>query len=431
MKAITRAAERLDASTPPDRDRAVDGLRALALTGVVVGHWLVGGLMVSADGLVITSPLAAMSWLSPASWILQMLGLFFLVGGRVAALGWNRTRDRAREAALVNGSDPAESAVYRQWLRARLTRLTRPVIAVVVVGAALLPVLSVMGVPNRTLLSAVTLVVQPLWFVAVYLGVTALTRALVAADRRWGLWACVPGVLVVAAVDLARYGPWADQVPDGIAWLTVLPGYGIGYQLGIAWAAGRFDRLASAWLLAGAGAALFAVLVTVGGYPSSMVGVPGEVRGNAHPPSLLVVALAAAQCGVAITAHGRVQQLLRRRVLWAGVVAVNLAALSILCWHQVAALIPSVTAAQAGWVVPGLTDAPDSPGWLLARFAWFPLLLLLLVVLCRLVRPFESGRPSDALRPFRRLRPAAPSVPSEQPSASGTTPAPAAHPPRR
>ena len=83
--------------------------------------------------------------------------------GRVSALGWSRTRDRTREARLVRGRAQApsgrvhaESAVYRTWLRARLTRLTRPVLAVVVVGAAVLPLLSVTGVPDRTLVSALS-----------------------------------------------------------------------------------------------------------------------------------------------------------------------------------------------------------------------------------------------------------------------------------
>lgn len=439
MTALARVVERIDSATPRDRDRALDGLRALALAGVVVGHWMVGALVLDGDGsdgaggLAIASPLAEMGWLAPASWVLQMLGLFFLVGGRVAALGWTRTLDRSPAAAAESGSVTplaTTSDLYRRWWRARWTRLTRPVLAVVVTGAVVLPLLSVAGVPDRTLLSAVTLVLQPLWFVGVYLVLTGLTWVLVAADRRWRLWACAPGVLLVAAVDLARYGPWADQVPSGIGWLTVLPGFGIGYQLGIAWAAGRLDSRRVGWLLAAAGAVLFTALVTVAGYPSSMVGVPGEVRGNAHPPSLLVVALAATQCGLAVLAREHVARLLRNRVLWAGAVLVNLSALSILCWHQVASLLPSTVVAQAGWVVPGLTDAPGSPGWLLARLAWLPLLTLLLVAICRLARPFESGRPVDAGHLLRRVHPGA-SGPSAPRAASPAAPAPAARPPTR
>jgi len=38
-------ARRIDAATPPQRDRAVDALRALAIAGVIGGHWLVTALV--------------------------------------------------------------------------------------------------------------------------------------------------------------------------------------------------------------------------------------------------------------------------------------------------------------------------------------------------------------------------------------------------
>lgn len=37
------AVERIHAYTPAHRDRAVDGLRAVALLSVPLGHWLLGG----------------------------------------------------------------------------------------------------------------------------------------------------------------------------------------------------------------------------------------------------------------------------------------------------------------------------------------------------------------------------------------------------
>src|SRR5690606_26488197 len=41
LRRIGAAARRVDAATPPERERAVDGLRAVAICGVVLGHWLV------------------------------------------------------------------------------------------------------------------------------------------------------------------------------------------------------------------------------------------------------------------------------------------------------------------------------------------------------------------------------------------------------
>ena len=68
---MTRAAARLrdhaariDAATPPHRDRAVDALRALAIAGVIIGHWLVTALVVTSGrtGPVLhdASPLASL-----------------------------------------------------------------------------------------------------------------------------------------------------------------------------------------------------------------------------------------------------------------------------------------------------------------------------------------------------------------------------------
>src|SRR4029077_6277574 len=93
---VRQLARRLDAATPPQRDRAVDALRALAIAGVIGGHWLVTALVTgtrngqSQQGTVLSdnSPLASMPWLAPLSWVFQTLAVFFLVGGYSAARGY-------------------------------------------------------------------------------------------------------------------------------------------------------------------------------------------------------------------------------------------------------------------------------------------------------------------------------------------------------
>ncbi|MFJ3584237.1 acyltransferase [Streptomyces sp. NPDC090127] len=366
-------AARVEARTPAHRDRAVDGLRALALLAVPTGHWLLGGFTLSADGAIHNaSPLAAFAGLAPVSWILQMLGIFFLVGGYASALSFRR-----------------HEGSTRAWLTGRLARLGRPVLGVTAVWAALLPLLHHgFGVPGDTLRTASTLVIQPLWFVGVYAVVTALTPLCLRAARRTGVWAAAPLLGSVAVVDLLRYGPYADAVPSWLSVLNILPGWLFAYQLGVSWGEGRVTRR-HAWGLLLGGAALFAALLLVFGYPASMVGVPGEVRTNSHPPSLLVLALAAAQGGAAILLRDRLGTLLRRPALWAPVVVVNLSAMTVLCWHQTAMLAAAIPAAYAG-EVPGLVGAPDSVGWILARLAWMPLFAGLLVLIGRYARRFES-----------------------------------------
>jgi Acyltransferase family len=375
-------AGRIDRATPPARDRAIDGLRALAILGVVLGHWAVMAVTVAGDGALRgTSPLLALPALAPFSWALQMLGLFFLVGGYQAAGSLERARSRGRS--------------YGVWLRSRLLRLARPVAAVTAALGAALPVLALAGVPAGTLRTTTVMVVQPLWFVGIYGLVTALTPLALALERRLGVLAALPPLLVVALVDLLRYGPWADAMPGWLGMVNVLPGWSFAYLLGVAWAHGRIGRRAAA-VLAAAGAALGLLLVLRLGYPASMVGVPGAGRVNSHPPSLLVPALAAFQSGLAVLLRDRIGVLLRRPAAWAGVALANLGAMTIFCWHQVASMTLSGAAlALAPTGVPGLHDAPDGPLWVVDRLAWFPAYAAVLAGFVVLARRFEG--PWDAV----------------------------------
>ena len=372
-------ARRIEAATPPDRERAIDGLRALAIAGVVIGHFLVMALTVGRDGsLHGTSPLEHLPAFAPLSWALQLLGLFFLVGGYSSA----RSLERARSRGVP----------YRSWLTGRLVRLVRPVLAALVALSAALPLLGLAGVPAGTLRTAAVMEVQPLWFIGVYVLVTALTPCWLALEDRFGVWAAAPGVLVVAAVDLARYGPWQHVVPGWLGLVNVLPGWSFAYLLGIAWAHGRIGRRGSLLLAAGGGA-LGLLLVLRLGYPASMVGVPGSARVNSHPPSLLVPALAALQCGLAIRLRDHVERLLRRPGLWAAVALANLNAMTIFCWHQIALVtLTGATLVLAPGGLPGLHDTPDGIGWVLHRMAWFPAQLAVLAGFVLLARRFEGPR---------------------------------------
>ncbi|MBO0913081.1 acyltransferase family protein [Streptomyces laculatispora] len=365
-------AARVDARTPAHRDRAVDGLRALALLAVPTGHWLLGGFRLDDGGaLHNASPLSAFGALAPFSWVLQMLGVFFLVGGYASVLSYRRKKS-------TTGA----------WLRGRMARLGRPVLGVTAVWAVMIPVLYALGVPGDTLRTGSTLVIQPLWFVGVYTVVTALTPYCIRMARRFGGWAAAPLLGAVAVVDLLRYGPLADVMPSWLSVLNILPGWLFAYQLGVSWGVGRIGKRGAAALLVGGGV-LFAALLLFFHYPASMVGVPGEARTNSHPPSLLVLALAATQSGAAILLRRRIGRLLRRPLVWAPVVVINLSAMTILCWHQTAMLAAAVPASFAG-AVPGLTTGPDTVGWVLARIAWMPVFAGLLVLIARYARRFEA-----------------------------------------
>lgn len=156
-----RVVARIEAATPPGRDRAVDALRALAILGVVGGHWLVTALVADSGTVRGASPLVYLPHLTPVSWVFQTLAVFFLVGGMVAAGSWASARKRG--------------VPYGQWIGARLARLFRPVAAVLVVWTLAAGAMLVSGVGEPTVLALAKLVWSPLWFLLVFAALTALT----------------------------------------------------------------------------------------------------------------------------------------------------------------------------------------------------------------------------------------------------------------
>jgi len=366
-------AARIDAATPPGRDRAVDALRAFAILGVVLGHWLVTALIVTGGGeLRAASPLAAMPAFTPVSWVLQTLAPFFLVGGYTAAKGY-RPGDR-----------------WASWPRRRLVRLMRPVPFLLAAWVPMAGALLWAGLSPGTIHALIKLVLSPLWFLAVYGTLTALTPLIVRFHRRAGTLPAVAVVLALtAAIDLVRFGL---DGPEWIGWGTVLTGWLVPFLLGIAWADGTLgSRRAAAAMLAG-GVAATAALVTCAGYPASMVGVPGAEVSNLNPPTLAAVAFGIAQAGLALLVRDRLARWMRRPRAWAPVALANLAAMTIFLWHQTAMMAVTVAALTVTRTAPGLHTAPDHPTWALDRLAWLPAFAAALAGLLALAHRFE--RPS-------------------------------------
>ncbi len=377
-RAVTRDGwvARISAATPVGRDRVVDGLRAYAMVGVVLGHWLVSGLALdSAGALRQASPLRAVPVLAPVSWVLETLGLFFFVAGYAAA-------------ASRAGRDGGTLA----WLGARLARLLPPVLVFLAVWVPALLLLSWAGVSYRTRWTTGKLAISPLWFLAVLVGLTLLTPAVLAAVRRFGAWAALGPLVVVAVVDLLRFGLW-PTAPAALGWINVPAGWLVPYLLGAALARGgmRGRWTGPALLVAGLVGAV--VLVLTAGYPVSMVGVPGDGRSNLDPPSLAVVSVALAQIGAARCLWGPLTRLLRRPVAWAGVAVVNLTLFTVFLWHQSSLLLVVGVSNWLAGPLPGLLERPTDAGWIAARLLWLPVFALVLALLCAVFRPVERLRP--------------------------------------
>ncbi|MFK0023588.1 acyltransferase [Streptomyces sp. NPDC090798] len=385
--AIGDGARRIDAATPAERDRAVDALRAFAILGVVLGHWLVTALVADGGALHTASPLQHMPWLAPISWVFQTLAVFFLVGGHVATKSYASAR--------------ARGTTYGQWLHARLRRLFKPVAAVLTLWTVATVGLLASGTGVGTVHTLVKLALSPLWFLLVFAGLTAATPLLTRLNPLWPL-------AVVLHVDLMRFGLGG---PSWLGWVNVAAGWMVPYTLGAAWTRGELDRRRAGWVLLLCGAAATAALVTWADYPASMVGVPGAAVSNLNPPTLAAVTFGLAQCGLALLLREPLRRWLRRPLAWAAVALVNLSAMTIFLWHQTSMMAVTAVGLPAG-SLPGLHMVPDGLGWVAARLAWLPVFAFALGVCWVAFRSYEqgprrrSGRPSRVVRVHRRGGPA-------------------------
>ena len=375
---------RMDAATPAERDRAVDALRAFAILGVVLGHWLVTALVADGGALHTASPLQHLPWLAPISWLFQTLAVFFLVGGHVATKSYASAR--------------ARGTTYGQWLGSRLARLFRPVAVVLALWTVIAAGLLASGTGFETVHALAKLALSPLWFLLVFAALTAATPLLTRINPLWPL-------AVVLHVDLLRFGFGG---PAWLGWVNVAAGWMVPYTLGAAWTRGELDRRRAGWVLFGLGTAATAGLVAWAGYPASMVGVPGAAVSNLNPPTLAAVTFGLAQCGLALLLREPLRRVMRRPAAWAAVALANLSAMTIFLWHQTGMMAVTALGLLAGRL-PGLHTTPDDLGWVLARLLWLPAFALALTVCWAAFRSYEqsvsrrrTARPSRVVLVHRR-----------------------------
>ncbi|GAA3384312.1 acyltransferase family protein [Cryptosporangium minutisporangium] len=367
-----RSAAALAAATPADRDRYVDLLRIVSIGVVVLGHWLMLTLRVDDGRLRAGNVLAELPAAQLLTWAFQVMPLFFLVGG-------------AAHAAALR-SHHRRGGTYPEFLVARLRRLLAPtavflgIWTVIAVATEVTGVQAGDGTVAELTRTATRTVVQPLWFLGVYLGVVGLAPLMYAAHRRWG--AVVPVALVVAAagVDAARLLGGVEAIGAlnvALVWLAA-------HQVGYLYADGMLTRRVGALLVGGGLAATTLLTLVLDWYPVSMVGLPGAPVSNMNPPTLALVAHGAWLTGLVVLARGPVTRWLSRPRVWTPVVAANGVVMTVFLWHLTALFV------LAAGVVAGLpTPTPGGAAWWLTRPVWVAVLAAIALPLVLAVRRFE------------------------------------------
>jgi len=350
------------------RDRYIDFLRAASLLVVVGWHWVFNIVTWHPDPST-TNPIGSTPGLWAMTWVLQVMPLFFFVGGFAHLTTWESV-ERA-------------GGGYRQFLSRRLQRLFPPagVCLGVLVGAWWLLKLGSIRLPHVT--AGLLLMLSPLWFLAIYVGLVLVAPLFIRLHR-----AAPTGALVALAggavlVDLLRFhGHMA-----GIGWLNMVLVWGFAHQLGFFWRRLVVAPRRLAWALFVAGLAGLAALTNIGNYPRSMVGVPGEAFSNMGPPTVCILALTLVQAGVVLLVRARMATWLERPgpqrfTAWAGA-----RSMTVYLWH-----FPAFAAAYGLVVLAGITvPQRASVGWWLQRPLWVVVPALVTYPCLRAFRRFEHG----------------------------------------
>jgi surface polysaccharide O-acyltransferase-like enzyme len=361
-----------DARGRQDRDTFIDAVRVVAVLVVVTAHVATTTVIWEPGRIGTENALSTIPGTHPATWLLQVMPLLFFAGGFA----------NARSLARHDGE-------YLPYVRTRLHRLLAPTLAFMAAWLVVGIVAEPLPLPQPNVVErAADLAALPLWFLGLYVVVVALAPTMWRLHRRWGWWVPVLLAIGALAVDVVVHCAGFETVGvANYAFVWLLP-----HQLGYLYGDGKLERVAGSFVAAG----LIGLvgLVTVGGYPVSMVGVPGEDRWNTDPPSLALVALSLWLIGLALSARswiGRKSEQVRPLVS-----RLNATTLTLYLWHVTALALAAAVIYPLGFPRPEVGTAR----WWALRPLW---LLALVPFVAALVLAFRRFEVHPAPRPMPHL----------------------------
>ena len=297
------------------------------MMAVAFGHWLALVAVEDVNGqLQGGNALEFIPELGWASWLLQVMPLFFVVGGFSSAMSLDSHNRK--------GGRPQD------WIAARLRRMMPPAVVLAATWLVILALGALVGQFTIAVVAAHAAAI-PLWFLANYTIDTALAPFVLPRFRanpaRFA--ALIGGAFVtfeaLRILDVAAL-PHANWV---LGWL-------IFQVAGMAWRDGLLPtgrRLAA--LAASMWVATLGLVLSGGPWAISMVNAPGLENSPTNPPTLALMTFGFAYSLTAIAVAPRISAALEARPkAWASVVAANAVAMSVYLWHMTAAVI--VTAAM-------------------------------------------------------------------------------------
>lgn len=349
------------ASTPPERDRAIDVIRITALVGVVIGHTVMATSIIR-DGVFHWENLLTTSVVfQPLTWVFQIMPLFFFAG--------------------VAASAHTYGGAWGGWLLKRCTRLYRPVFYYLAFWTVALMVAH-RALPVHVYEPIAGISIQLLWFLGAYVLVLAAVPMLTRIDTAGRLVAAVATLYAsVAVIDVIRINEpswnWLGYANLAV-WLV--PGmFGVAYRY-------RLLTTSNAAILGFSMLAINLALVRFGPYEPSLVGIEGQQLKNMAPPSLLLAGHAIMMCAFAIAAAPGIGRWARRPRVWWWTAIGNSGAMTLYLWH-----IPALLGMHLAFDLMGLPRYPGQPHFLALSIVQLVVMTVLVTALFVALRPLENN----------------------------------------
>jgi hypothetical protein len=371
MTSLWQQAKTLAQQTPSSRNRAADLFRALSILVVVLAHWLMAAPYIDINGLHIDHLLARSPWTQWFTWVLQVMPVFFFVGGFSNGITW--------DAAVRKGHS------YGEWLTTRLRRLLFPVFILVLFWTLTVSVAYQLDVATEILKAGSQIALVPTWFLAIYGVIVVLAPMARTAWQRWGLSTLVVLIALSIVGDILYF----HLELEALGWFNYLFIWLAVHQLGFVWLDGRLTSKCSAVSLCILGAFTLVIMIKFGPWPLSLVGVPGAEISNTTPPHLPLLALAAFQFGLVLIVQDRVNKALENIRLWTGTVMLNGMIMTVFLWHSTVMMLLFGAAVLAGGI--GLQAEPSSQIWWLSRAVWILIFSIGLIPFVAAFLRFESA----------------------------------------
>ena len=355
----------LEKPTVIERDSAVDLVKAACLIVVVGLHAMMAGITVGEDGLAITNALEGHPIFAWATWAVQIMPLFFLLGGFSSMTQWRRMKARGATAG--------------EYIRQRVHRLAHPALLPLAVIIGSLAAVAIAGVSNEVVSQVGFRIGQPLWFLAVYLGCAGFIPLMAnlhdRAPKRT-LFGLLAAAVIIDTLVAVFQAPLLGAFNFLFVWLFVQQ---LGFWYADGWFLRRNRTVLFAMFLASFG--LLVVLTLVVGYSTDMYV-------NLNPPTICILVLGVGQISLFSWAHPYLQKLSRVPSLASAAGGINANSMTIYLWHVPVVVIVALTMLTANFPLP----EPLSDQWWQTRPLFFAAIAVGLIPVVLLVALYDRTR---------------------------------------